>query len=118
MMTIAMFFVGSSLLLKTANDLPNLDVKSTCSTAIKLAGVTGRTVESCVAGETAARKELEKDWSQFPSEERNRCISTSARGHSPSYVELLICLDMLRDSRKRQEEERAASQKKKSTSKP
>jgi hypothetical protein len=117
MMTVAMLFVGSSLLLKTANGVPNLDVKSTCSAAIKLAGVTGRTVESCVAGETAARKELEKDWSQFPSEERNRCISTSARGHSPSYVELLICLDMLRDSRKRQEEV-PASQKKKSTSKP
>jgi len=118
MMTVAMFFVGSSLLIKTANGVPNLDVKSTCIAAIKLAGVSGRTVESCVAGETAARKELERDWPQFPSEERNRCISTSAGSHSPSYVELLICLDMLRDSRKRQEDERAASQKKKSTSKP
>ena len=30
---------------------------------------------------------------------------------SPSYVELLICIEMTRDSRKRQEDERAKSRK-------
>ncbi len=118
MMMISMLLVGTSLVLKTADPVPNLDVKSTCSAAIKLAGSTGRTVESCVSGETAARKELEKDWSKFPSAERSQCVATSARGGSPSYVELLVCLEMMRDSRTHREEEQKAAKAPKSTGKP
>jgi hypothetical protein len=41
-----------------------------------------------------------------------------ANNRSPSYVELLICLEMMGDSRKHRDEEQAASKSKKSTSKP
>ena len=118
MMIIAMFFVGSGLVLNVADSIPNYDVKRTCRAAVELSGVQGRTVESCVNGEMAARKDLEKDWSKYPSAERNQCATPMAGDRSPSYVELLICLEMNRDSRKHQEEERAASKAKKPTSKP
>jgi hypothetical protein len=93
--------VGTGLLLKTADTVPNLDVKSTCTAAIKLAGSEGRTVDSCLSGENAARKELEKDWTKFPAGERSTCIQTAAKGGSPSYVEILVCLEMMRDQRER-----------------
>ena len=117
MMIITMLLVGTGLVVNAADRVPNLDVKSTCAAAIKMTGLTGRTVESCLEGETAARKDLEKDWSRFPSGERSQCVATSAGG-SPSFVELLVCLEMMGDSRKHREEERAASKAKKLTSKP
>ena len=117
MMIITMLLVGSGLVVNAADRVPNLDVKSTCTAAIKMMGATGRTVENCLEGEHKARKDLEKDWSKLPTSERSQCVATSAGG-SPSYVELLICLEMMGDSRKHREEERAASKAKKLTSKP
>ena len=65
-----------------------------------------------MAGEVAARKDLEKDWAKRPTAERTQCVGTVKVGGAPSYVELLICTEMMRDSRKRQEDERAAKTRK------
>jgi hypothetical protein len=116
MIIFATLLVGSGLVIKTADPIPNLDVKSTCRAAIELAGSTGRTVDSCVAGEMGARKELEKDWSKFPAAERNQCIQTAAKGGSPSYVEIIVCLEMMRDSRVRKEPQKEQTQATKPTS--
>jgi hypothetical protein len=39
-------------------------------------------------------------------------VTLAAVGGSPSYVELLICLEMMQDSRKHHEDERAAKTRK------
>jgi hypothetical protein len=63
------------------------------------------------AGEEAARKDLAKDWAKVPSAGGTQCIGTVNVGGSPSYVELLICREMMRDSRMhRQEEQTKAKQ--------
>ena len=81
--------------------------------AVALAGGgEGRSVENCMAGEDTARKDLEKEWAKVPAAERTQCIGTVAVGGSPSYVELLTCLEMMRDSRKHQEDEQAAKTRK------
>jgi hypothetical protein len=116
-MIIKMLLVGAGLVVNAADRVPNLDVKSTCAAAIEMTGPTGRTVQSCLDGEMAAHKDLEKNWLKFPSGERTQCVATSAGG-SPSFVELLVCLEMMGDSRKHREEERAASKTKKLSSKP
>jgi hypothetical protein len=110
---------GLGLLINAADTVPHYDVKPTCKAAIDLVatGGEGRTVESCLAGEERARKELEKDWSKVPSAERSQCIATMAKGGAPSYVELVVCLDMMRDSRTHQEEEEQAKKSPKSTNK-
>jgi hypothetical protein len=64
-----------------------------------------------MAGENAALRELEKQWAKIPGAERTQCIGTVKVGGAPSYVELLICLEMMGDSRKRQEDERAKARK-------
>jgi hypothetical protein len=117
MIMFASLLVGTGFVINVADTVPRYDVTSICRAAIELAGNTGRTVDSCVAGEEAARKDLAKDWSKIPSAERTQCMGTVAVGGSPSYVELLICVEMLGDSRKRREDERAPS-KANPTSKP
>jgi hypothetical protein len=108
----AMLIISLGLVVPVADTVPRYDVRSTCRAAVALAGGTeGRTVENCMATEDTARKDLEKDWAKTPTAERTQCVGTVAVGGSPSYVELLICLEMMQDSRKHQQEERAKSRK-------
>jgi hypothetical protein len=108
MMPIASLLVSSSLALNVAATIPTYNVKPMCRAAIELSGMTGRTVEMCEESEADARKELVKNWSTFPEASKDRCLRTSAR-NSQSYVELLICLESLRDMQKRQDQEKAAT---------
>ena len=109
----AMLVTSVTLFVTVADTVPRYDVRSTCRKAVAMTamGEGGRTVESCVAGEEAARKDVAKDWMKIPAAERTQCVSTVRADSSPSYVELLICLEMTRDSRKRQEDVRAKSRK-------
>jgi hypothetical protein len=51
-----------------------------------------------LADEKGARAELEKQWSQFSPALRQRCVDTTETGGNPSYVEVLVCLQMGRDA--------------------
>ena len=117
MIASAMLLVGSTLVVNAADSVPRYDMKPTCRAAFEMMGNQGRTVESCMAGEERARRDLEKDWSKYPSAERTQCAARMAK-NSPSYVEFLICLEMMGDSRNRRDQEQAASKSKKSTNKP
>ena len=110
MIAFATLFVGSGLVINVADTVPRYDLKPTCRAAVNLAaGTEGRTIESCMAGEDAAQKQLAKYWSKIPIAERGQCIATMATGGFPSYVELVICTEMMRDSRVHQQEERATN---------
>jgi hypothetical protein len=109
----AAFLIGLGLLINVADTVPRYDVTTTCRKAVALAGggPEGRSVDSCVAGEEEAHKDLDKQWAELPTGERTQCIWTVAVGGPPSYVELLVCLEMMRDSRTHhQEEETKAKQ--------
>jgi hypothetical protein len=56
--------VGFGLVINVADVVPRYDMGPTCRAAVNLVagGGQGRTVESCLAGEEKAGKELEKDW--------------------------------------------------------
>jgi hypothetical protein len=111
--------IGSGLLINVADAIPRYDITRTCRAAVAMttgAGQ-GRTVENCVTGEQAARKDLEKHWVAAPAAERTQCSGTVAVGgaHAHSYVELLICLEMMRDSRLRREDEQAKAKEQSTT---
>jgi hypothetical protein len=109
----AALLVGSGLLINVADQIPRYDITRTCRAAVAMtSGSQGRTTENCVTGEEAARKDLEKHWSNAPAAERTQCAGTVAVGGSPSYVELLICLEMMRDSRVRRDDEQAKAKQK------
>ncbi len=106
MMPIAPLLVSSTLVLNAAATVPTYNVKPTCRAAIQMSGLAGRTVEMCEASEAQARAEIVKAWSTFPVSAKERCIRTGAGHHAPSYIELVICLESVRDQQKRQELEK------------
>jgi hypothetical protein len=116
----ATLLIGFSLITNVADAVPHYDMKPTCRAAVALAagGDGGRSIENCMAGEEQARKEVDKAWLRTPSAERSQCIGTVAVGGSPSYVELVVCLEMMRDSRAHQEEQRTKNAQKSTSKKP
>jgi hypothetical protein len=121
MMPFGFVLAGAGLFLTVAEAVPAFDVRPTCRAAVEMMGNQGRTVESCMASETVARDEIAKGWPSVPKEEKTRCMATAVHAGSPSYVELLICIEMHRDSRARQEElkaDRAKAKLQKPLSKP
>ena len=108
MLSHAALLIGSSLFINIADAIPRYDITRTCRAAVAMtSGSQGRTTENCAAGEETARKDLEKHWVTAPAGERTQCTGSGAVGGSHSYVELLVCLEMMRDSRLRREEEQA-----------
>ena len=63
----AMLLTSLGLVVQVADAVPRYDIRRTCRAAVTLAaGSEGRTVDSCMAGEEAARKDLEKQWAKVP----------------------------------------------------
>ncbi len=74
MMPFALVLAGSSLFLTVADAVPKYDVRPTCRAAIEMMGSQGRTVDSCMASETAARDEIAKIGRVFPmTRKRDAC---------------------------------------------
>lgn len=100
----AMLLTGLSLVVTASAPIPTYDVKPTCRTAIALSGVAGRTAEMCEASEAQARAEIVKAWSTFTEASKDRCLKTVGV-RRPSYIELVVCLESVRDQQKRLKQE-------------
>jgi hypothetical protein len=92
--------LGVTLLHAAADKVPNLDVETGCRAAARMGDKLSldTTLGQCLADENSARAELERQWTQFPPTLRQRCVATTETGGSPSYVEVLICLQMGQDA--------------------
>jgi hypothetical protein len=92
--------LAGTLLLTVADKVPALDVESSCRAAAKMGDRLSldATLRQCLADEKSARDELEKQWTQFSPALRQRCVTTTETGGDPSYVEVLVCLQMGRDA--------------------
>ena len=53
--------------------------------------------QTCVNDETRARSQLERQWPQLPTSAKGRCTQEANLGGSPSYVELLTCLQIAKE---------------------
>ena len=76
--------------------VPYLDVKTSCSDAQKFSSGSGdkdTAFKGCMQDESNAKTELAKRWSQFKAKDKQDCVEQS-RNPSPSYVEVLTCLEM------------------------
>jgi hypothetical protein len=76
-----------------ADHVPTFDFMPSCraGTASIMAPLDG-----CAKDERDAREQLVKGWAQFPSADKMRC-SEETEHFSPSYVELLACIQMYSD---------------------
>jgi hypothetical protein len=95
--------VALSLGLLTANAFadspPKLNVSPSCDAAARGAIVIGRDKEACLGDERAAQDTLNQNWSKYNAADKTQCIGNVKTGGPASYVELLSCLEIMRDAK-------------------
>jgi len=79
---------------------PELDVSTSCSAAARGSVTAGTDQQACLNDERTAKDALAKDWSNFSPLARTQCVGMNRTGGPPSYVELLVCLEIMRDAGK------------------
>jgi len=97
-----------SLLLSTlqvvlVNDqVPNLAVEASCRAVTQLNQSSGladaQSLDGCTKDEEQARQTSRQTWTTFSSSQRERCIGEATSG-PPSYVDLLVCLQLAQDAK-------------------
>jgi hypothetical protein len=78
---------------------PVLQVVTSCEAAGRGAVVLGRNKEACLADETAAQDTLKQNWAKYATNDKTQCVGMARTGGPASYVELLSCLEIMRDAR-------------------
>jgi hypothetical protein len=78
---------------------PTLNVDPSCESAGMGAIVLGRDKKACLADETTAQDTLKQNWSKYVASDKSDCVSMVTTGGPASYVELLSCVEILRDAR-------------------
>jgi hypothetical protein len=91
--------VATSLVMVAAEPVPTFDLRPTCQGAAERAGAGGRGLDVCTNTELGARDQLVRDWDTFAAADRDRCVSVTTMTRIPSYVQVLVCLEMARDAR-------------------
>lgn len=78
--------------------VPTLDTQPSCADAASEVSVT-RTVATCQQSEQQARDALASQWQNFPVADKRNCVAETNVGGFPSYVQVLVCLELARDAR-------------------
>lgn len=75
---------------------PRLDVESTCKSAqrAQVSISENASLDGCLRSERGAHDELKKNWGKFPEAAKTQCSQQYKAGGSPSYVELVTCLEL------------------------
>src|ERR1700688_116585 len=91
--------LAAVLLVAGSDGIPTLDVQQSCRDAASLGESLDGTFNQCMTDERDALAELQKQWKQFPLQDRQSCAAEQGdiTGLS-SYVELLECLVLARDA--------------------
>ena len=82
-----------------ADSVPSWDVTASCrgGASIAITRTADDRLTSCLASEQRTREELTKHWSAYAAEDRIGCVKSLT--FSPTYTELVTCLEMRRDVR-------------------
>ena len=90
---------GAQIARVRAGGAPTLQVGPSCEAAARGAIVLGRNKEACLADETTAQDTLKQNWSKYVASDKSDCLGMVTTGGPASYVELLSCVEILRDAR-------------------
>ena len=92
----SMIVLGTQLVMTVAAGVPKFDIARGCrldsTQAFDLSTGQNETVKRCVADEQQALTQLQTQWSQFRGSDKAPCIGEANIGDTPSYVDLLTCL--------------------------
>jgi hypothetical protein len=82
-----------------ADSPPELNVGPSCDAAARGAIAAGRDREACMGDERAAKDLLAKGWDKYAPADKSQCVGMNSKGGPASYVELLSCLEIMRDAK-------------------
>lgn len=88
---ILLLLTGSNAL---AEEVPRFDITAMCRAAPRLEASDQDTYQNCVRDETEARNQLERQWASFDARQRDMCTRDTTVGGSPSYVDILTCIQI------------------------
>jgi hypothetical protein len=96
LMHLPIVILASFPLTPVADNVPKFDIARECRSE----GGSQAVLVKCAADEEQARADLQPQWSQFSAVDKTVCIRETTMDGTPSYVELLTCLEMARDAKK------------------
>ncbi len=91
---IALLVQGACLSPAAAQQVPRLDIEATCRAAPRLLAEDASPYNGCMQDETEAERELKAMWGSAAAAHRETCAGEAQIGGSPSYVDMLTCLQM------------------------
>ena len=88
--------LASLSLTPVADNVPKFDIARECRSE----GGSQAMQQKCAADEAEARDQVQPLWAQSSAADKTQCVRETSADGSPSYVELLTCLEMARDVKK------------------
>ena len=93
----APFLFADASEVRAQSSVPKLNVEPTCRSEAVLSDAASN-FKICMDDENQARAELQRNWSTYPAKYRQQCISETKVGSTPSYVEVLTCIQMFMEA--------------------
>jgi hypothetical protein len=90
--------LGFLVLFARADDVPTFNMGPTCDAVAAGVITVGRNKQACMQEEEGARDLLAKNWSLYSPADKTLCRGMVSGGGPASYVELLSCLEVIRDA--------------------
>ncbi|HET7803867.1 MAG TPA: hypothetical protein VFL53_06485 [Pseudolabrys sp.] len=82
-----------------ADAVPKFNLEETCRRAGEVSLSLGRSTGDCKRDEDDAHSKLQQDWAQYSPAQRASCVRFTSLDRSPSYVELLTCLEIAKEAK-------------------
>ena len=95
--------IFAAALVLVAQQIPNFDFDPSCRAAAKEAVTPGSMSDNmtvCRNKEQAARTEIARQWADISETDKAHCVPISTLGGTPTYTELLTCLELSREARR------------------
>jgi hypothetical protein len=93
---VQLFLFASLPFITIADSVPKFDITRECRSE----GGSKAVLEQCIEDESTARDQLQPLWIQSSAADKASCVGETSMDGTPSYVELLTCLEMARDVKK------------------
>ena len=77
-----------------AQQVPRLDIEGTCKAERPLVAGDPNPYENCMRDETDAERQVKGMWGSAAAAHRETCGQEAQTGGTPSYVDMLTCLQM------------------------
>ncbi len=107
MIMVPVLMLGAHLTIAVADPVPTFNVEPSCRQAATGDIGIKQDLQVCLEDEKGAREQLVKEWGEFAIPDRSLCARLAGTGGTPTYTELLVCLEMARDARKLPKEDTA-----------